>query len=90
MLIPIPQIAVPHFWLANLGRVQDYLLRNLRSGQLHDIGRSSLGYPLHVVEYPQPGCPRLMVVGGTHGHEPGTVASVMNLIQGSAWSETGG
>jgi hypothetical protein len=80
MHIPTPQIAAPEFWLANLGRVQDYVLRNVRSGRLHDIGRSALGHPLHVVEYPQAGCPKLMVVGGTHGHEPGTVASVMNLI----------
>lgn len=80
MHIPIPQIAVPEYWLGNLGRVQDYLRRRLRRGVLSEFGRSALGYPLHVVEYPRPGAPRLMVIGGTHGHEPGGVASVMNLI----------
>ncbi len=80
MSIKLPQIAVPDFWLANFGKVQDYLRHRLRSGQLHEIGQSSLGYPLSVVEYPRAGCPKLLVIGGTHGHEPGTVASAMNLI----------
>lgn len=80
MTIKIPRIAVPDFWLADLGRVQDYLLRRLRRGLLREFGRSALGYPLHVVEYPREGVVKLMVIGGTHGHEPGGVASVMNLV----------
>jgi len=80
MHIPIPQIIAPRFWLANLGKVQDYLRHALRAGRLHEFGTSSLGYPLHLVEYPRDGCVKLMVVGGTHGHEPGGVATVMNLV----------
>ena len=80
MHVKIPEIAVPHFWLANFGKVQDYLRRQLRTGKLHDVGTSSLGYPIHAVEYAKDGCVKLMVVGGTHGHEPGTVATVMNVI----------
>ncbi len=80
MDLRIPQIAVPHFWLANLGKVEDYLRRKLRRGRLQQFGLSALGYPLHVVEYARPGAVKLMVIGGTHGHEPGGVAAVMNLI----------
>ena len=80
MRLKVPQIAVPDFWLANFGRVEDYLYHTLKAGTLHPVGASSRGYPLHVVEYPREGCPRLMVIGGTHGHEPGTVASAMNLV----------
>jgi hypothetical protein len=80
MDIHIPRIAIPRFWLGNFGRVQDYLRHTLRVGRLRESGVSSLGYPLHVVEYPREGCVKLMVVGGTHGHEPGGVASVMNLV----------
>lgn len=80
MDIRIPQIAVPHFWLGNLGKVQNYLRQKLMKGKLQQFGVSSLGYPLHVVEYERPGAVKLMVIGGTHGHEPGGVASVMNLI----------
>jgi len=80
MRIKIPQIAVPDFWLANFGKVQNYLRHELRAGRLHEIGESSLGYPIHVVEYPREGCVKLMIVGGTHGHEPGGVAAAMNMI----------
>jgi hypothetical protein len=80
MQIKIPQVIVPDFWLANLGRVDNYLRQKLAKGRLAQFGTSSFGYPLHVVEYPREGAVKLMVIGGTHGHEPGTVASVMNLI----------
>ena len=80
MHIPIPQVAVPGFWLANLGRVQDYVKRQIHKGIVHEVGHSSLGHPIHVVEYPREGCPKLMVSGGCHGHEPGTVAASVNLI----------
>lgn len=80
MSIPIPRIAVPPVWLGNLGLVEDYLRRQVRRGARRCFGSSSLGYPLHVVEYPKPGAVKLMVIGGTHGHEPGTVAAAMNLI----------
>ena len=80
MEIKIPQIAVPRFWLASFGMVQKYLNQKLSKGKLHEVGASSLGYPIRAVEYPREGCVKLMVVGGTHGHEPGGVATVMNLI----------
>ena len=80
MTIKIPDIAVSHFWLSNFGRVQNYLIHDLGTGTVHEIGASSLGYPIKAVEYPREGCRKLMVIGGTHGHEPGTVATAMNLI----------
>jgi len=80
MRIPVLQVATPSFWLSSLGRVQDYLTRHVNEGVLHELGSSSLGSPIRAVEYPREGCPKLMVVGGCHGHEPGTVASSMNLI----------
>ncbi|HUS80226.1 MAG TPA: M14 family zinc carboxypeptidase [Armatimonadota bacterium] len=80
MEIKVPQIAVPDFWLADLGKVHGYLRDRLPEGVVREFGRSSLDHPLHVVEYPREGAVKLMVIGGTHGHEPGTVASAMNLI----------
>ena len=80
MNVKIPQIVVPDFWLSNFGKVQDYLNRKVETGVLHELGTSSLGYPLRAVEYPRTGSVRLLVIGGTHGHEPGTVAGAMNLI----------
>ncbi len=80
MPIKVPEIVVPPFWLSNLGGVYRYLRQQVRKGQLHDIGRSCFGHPLYSVEYPRPGCSKLMVIGGTHGHEPGGVAAAMNLI----------
>jgi len=76
----IPQLVVPDFWLANLAAVGDYLATRVRRGRLHCAGTTTHGRPLTVVEYPVAGGPALMIFGGTHGHEPGTVASVMNLI----------
>ncbi len=80
MQIKIPRIITPDYWLANLGDVQRYLRHHLAQGELRQFGESSLGFPLQVVEYANPGARKLMVIGGTHGHEPGGVASVMNLI----------
>lgn len=80
MLVKPPEIAVPRFWLAGWTKVQDYLLHSVSTGRRHPVGTSSLGTPFHAVEYPVQGAVRLMVVGGTHGHEPGTIASAMNLL----------
>jgi hypothetical protein len=81
MTLKIPQITTPEFWLANFGKVQDYLNRQLARGVVHNYGASSLGYPLRLIEYAAPeAATKLMVLGGTHGHEPGTVASVMSLL----------
>lgn len=81
MNIKIPRIAVPDFWLSNADKVEVYLRSELTTGVLHTIGQSVLGRPLGVVEYSASVARhKLMVVGGTHGHEPGTVASCLNLI----------
>ena len=80
MHIKIPEIIAPHFWLSNFGKIQNYLHQRLSEGKLYEAGKSSLGYPVNVVEYQRNDCVKLMVIGGTHGHEPGTVASAMNLI----------
>ena len=80
MRIPIPVIEVPEFWLANLDKVYAYLACGVRKGRVHDLGASALGHPLKCVEYNPAGTVPLMVIGGTHGHEPGTVAAAMNLI----------
>ena len=79
MKIRIPEIAVPDFWLGNFWKVQEFLATQVRTGCVHDIGRSALGRPLKVVEYARAADRRLMVIGGTHGHEPGGVAAT-NLI----------
>ncbi|MDP6039550.1 MAG: M14 family zinc carboxypeptidase, partial [Candidatus Latescibacteria bacterium] len=68
------------FWLSNFGKIQNYLHHTLKKGTLHEVGLSSLGYPIRAIEYARPGCVKLMVIGSTHGHEPGTVAAAMNLI----------
>ncbi|MFC1719000.1 M14 family zinc carboxypeptidase [Candidatus Poribacteria bacterium] len=80
MHIKIPEIVVPNFWLSNFGKIQNYLHHRLERGKLYEAGKSSLGYPVNAVEYQRDGCVKLMVMGGTHGHEPGTVATAMNLI----------
>ncbi len=81
MPFPIPQIAVPDFWLANADRVEAYLTSEVRRGQVHLVGQTTHGRPLRVVEYAgERQDTTLLVIGGTHGHEPGTVAAAMNLI----------
>ena len=80
MQIKIPQIQVPDFWLANVDKVQQYVGSRIAKGQVHVAGQSTQGRPIHVVEYNPRASTQLMVIGGTHGHEPGGVASAMNLI----------
>jgi len=75
----VPEIVVPDFWLANFAKVQDYLANRVARGRVHLIGASSLGRPMQVVEYPGDGAP-VMIMGGTHGHEPATVAATINII----------
>ena len=71
---------VPDFWLANVDKVEAYLRERVTKGIVHEVGRTVLDRPLNVVEYNPQARAGLLVVGGTHGHEPGTVASCMNLI----------
>jgi len=81
MEIKIPQLVLPDFWLANLDRVQAYLDHSVARGVVHTAGASVQGRRLRVVEYSAAiGRRKLLVIGGTHGHEPGTVAACMNLI----------
>lgn len=75
----VPKMQVPEFWLANFALVHDYLTHRVERGQVRLVGHSSLGYPIRVVEYPGKG-PPLLIMGGTHGHESGTVAAVMNMV----------
>lgn len=79
-IIKIPEIVAPAFWLSSLDRVGEYLMKRLQRGRLVEFGQSALGRPLHAVEYNVAASPALVVMGGTHGHEPGTVAAAMNLI----------
>ena len=80
MQIKIPRIYVPDFWLANFGKVQDYLADRVAKGHVHEVGRSTQDRPIHAIEYNPQASTGLMVIAGTHGHEPGGVASAMNLI----------
>ncbi|MBI2297910.1 MAG: hypothetical protein HYU66_02975 [Armatimonadetes bacterium] len=81
MTIPIPRIAVPDCWLSNVDWVEQYLTTRLSRGRATVVGHSTHGRPVHLVEYPDDHTEtRLMIVGGTHGHEPGTVASAINLL----------
>ena len=80
MQIKIPQIAVPGFWLANFHKVHEYLSNRVKRGALHHLGESSQGHPIEALEYNAGAGPKLMVIGGTHGHEPGGVAAAMNLM----------
>ena len=75
-----PRVQTPDFWCSNFGKVQDYLNHRVRTGVVRELGPSSLGYPVRCVEYGRDDGIKLMVVGGTHGHEPGTVAAAMNLV----------
>lgn len=81
MDLEIPQITVPDFWLSNVNQVEAYLDTQLTRGIFHSAGHSVQGRKLRVIEYSAAiGKHRLLVIGGTHGHEPGTVAATMNLI----------
>lgn len=76
----IPKILVPDFWLSNADLVEEYLRTQMRRGTVLQVGQTVRGRPLQVVEYPNPGRPKMMLIGGTHGHEPGTVAAAMNAL----------
>lgn len=80
--VKIPQIVVPEFWLAEVGEVEAYLSEKLSRGRLYTLGGTTHGRPLQEVEYPvtDPAA-TVMIIGGTHGHEPGTVAATLNLLQ---------
>jgi hypothetical protein len=80
--VKIPQLIVPEFWLAEGDRVEAYLGNQLSQGRLYTLGGTTHGRPLQVVEYPvtDPAA-TVMIIGGTHGHEPGTVAAALNLLQ---------
>jgi len=79
--IPIPQIKAPEFWLANVDAVERYLTTQVVRGRMHIAGYSTHVRPVRVLEYAVPhAASTLLVIGGTHGHEPGTVAAAMNLI----------
>ena len=61
--------------------MQEYLDSEVTRGIVQSAGESVMGRRLRIVEYSAAiGKRKLLVIGGTHGHEPGTVASCMNLI----------
>jgi hypothetical protein len=48
---------------------------------MHVAGHSTHGRPVRVLEYPcEDAATTLLVIGGTHGHETGPVATAMNLV----------
>jgi hypothetical protein len=79
--IKIPRLTVPDFWLAENSLVTDYLRDQIRQGVVHSLGQTTHGRPVQVVEYavPDPAA-TILIIGGVHGHEPGTVAAAMNLL----------
>jgi len=78
--IKIPQVQAPEFWLANFDKIKHYVATHVDKGRVHVAGQSTQGRPIHVIEYNPRANTRLMVIAGTHGHEPGGVASAMNLV----------
>lgn len=80
-----PIVQTPSYWLANIDAVYAYLDSRLKRGKPAAFGASALHRRLMAVAYepatnPRQPATRLMVIGGTHGHEPGGVAAAMNLI----------
>lgn len=77
-----PLVVPPVFWLSNLDGVYRYLDTRLERGRRLAIGRSACNRRIDGVQYRGRNShdAALMVIGGTHGHEPGTVAAAMNLI----------
>ena len=54
MKIPIPQIKVPEFWLANVDAVERYLTTQVARGRMHIAGYSTHARPVRVLEYAAP------------------------------------
>jgi hypothetical protein len=74
------QMLTPDYWPARLGQIEDSL-RRLRRGRVETFGLSAGNRPLWAVVYEAPGATQtLCIVGGTHGHEPGTCVSCVNAM----------
>ncbi|MFP3904388.1 MAG: M14 family zinc carboxypeptidase [Armatimonadota bacterium] len=74
------RINVPDFWPVNKETMAREL-RKVSADALLTCGESAGGRPLRLVRFALAGAPRLWVIGGTHGHEPGTVAACFNLLE---------
>ncbi len=73
------RVSVPDFWPVDEAAIRDRLA-TVPAERLVKYGSSAGGRDLYLVRCPNPGKPRLWVIGGTHGHEPGTVASCFNFL----------
>ncbi len=70
----------PNYWPARLEQIEDFL-RSLRRGRVETFGLSAGNRSLWAAVYEtDPSAPTLCVVGGTHGHEPGTCVSCLNAM----------
>ena len=94
----VAKMRLPDFWPADEAGISAHIAA-VPAERLVKYGTSAGGRDLYLVRRPNPGRPRLWVIGGTHGHEPGTVASCFNLLhildhgedlKGEAWPEIAG
>ncbi len=75
----VPQIVTPEYWPVTLPDIKTRLEQWVGGGA--EIGKSAGGRTIHgVVLGPETPLLTFGVIGGTHGHEPGGVAAVMNLV----------
>jgi len=75
-----PQILTPDYWPATLKQIEDYL-RRLRKGRVQTFGLSAGNRSLWSVVYEAEQAEQtLFVIGGTHGHEPGTCVACLNAM----------
>ncbi len=94
----VAKMRLPDFWPADEAGINTHIVA-VPAQRLVKYGTSAGGRDLYLVRRPHPGRPRLWVIGGTHGHEPGTVASCFNLLhildhgedlKGKPWPEIAG
>ncbi len=75
----IAKMQVPDFWPADEEGINNHIAV-VPPDRLLRYGTSAGGRDLHLIRHPNPGKPRLWVIGGTHGHEPGGPAACFNLL----------
>jgi len=78
-----PEIVVPDFWVVRPAKIYSFL-ESLPCGEVVNFGKSAGGRDLLAVLFEPEGksddVQIFLIIGGTHGHEPGTNASCVNLI----------
>ncbi len=91
----IARVKAPAFWPASDAAIAARIAR-FSPDRVVRYGISAGGRNLHLVRYPNPGLQRFWLIGGTHGHEPGTVAACFNFLsvihtgkdlRGTPWPE---